>query len=402
MNLTYYVTGWQRITVAIGDAAALLEVCRRRGIPYDGFITRPDGTLSVTVRRPLMKKLTTACRDAGVPFTVTGTGGLPSLFLAFLRRPGLCAGLLLGLVLVFVSGQYVWDIRVSGTEALCARDVKEDLAACGFSVGTSLRGFRADVIENRTLLYDRRLSWISINRKGTVAYVQVRESHYPDDPPAPTPANLVASRGGRIERIELLDGNLLVAAGQEVSEGQLLVSGLYDSERVGYRWTHAKARVYARTARTFFIEIPLTYEASVCRTAADASAEGYDREISLIFFGKEIKFSKKTGNEGVFCDTIESEKNYSLIDGIGFPLSLRTTWFLPVETVTVTRTPAEAEALAYLELSRRLAAIPGGVELLSETITPTLTDTSFRLEVEILCVEDIAREIPFEILPDGE
>ncbi len=398
MNPAYWLSGWREVSAKACDASRLLEVCRSRMIPYDGFSSTPDGDITVRVRCPLMRTLRAACEAAGLPVTVSDARGLPQICRRMSHRAGVCVGLVLGLCLLFISQQVVWDIRVSGTETLTSRDVKETLAACGFTVGSSLRGFAADRVENRALMYDRRLSWISINRRGTVAYVQVREATYPPDHTEDQPANLVASRAGVIERVELLQGNLLVAAGQTVSEGQLLISGLYDSDRVGFRWTHAQGHVYARTVREFHIEIPLAYQQS----RLPAEAEAISKEKTLFFFGKEIKFSKTSGNEGGICDTIKSEKNLSLLPGVGFPVSVRTTWYIPVgdsvsRMVTVTRTPAEAQELAYLELARQIAAIPGGAELLRKTVIPSLTDTAFCLDVTVVCVEDIAREAVFSV-----
>lgn len=398
MTLAHWLAGTRTVTVPADRAADLLEVCRRHGIPYDGFRAGADA-LTVRLTLPALRRLRTAARDVGLPMTVGPLGGLPTVCGHIRRRAGIAVGLFLGLVLVWLSGRYVWDIRIEGTETLSMRDVKDTLSACGFSVGTPLAGFRADVVENRALLYDRRLSWISINRRGTVAYVQVREAVYPpEDTGRDAPANVIALRGGVIERVNLLHGNLLVHAGQTVVPGQLLVSGIFDSERVGFRLTHAEAEVYARTVREMRVEVPLC-----CETRQPLpEMPGNDRiskQTALIFFKKRILFSKKTGNPDGFCDIIESEKVCSLIPGVGFPISIRTTWYVPrgtdAEPVMLTRTPAEAEALAYLELSRRIEDIPG-VELLSETVRPILTEDAFILEVTLTCIENIAAVRPFE------
>ena len=50
-----------------------------------------------------------------------------------------------------------------------------------------------------------------------------------------------------------------------------------------------------------------------------------------------------------------------------------------------------------LELSRRIAAIPGGAELLSKTVCPILTEDAFILDVTLTCVEDIALSVPIRV-----
>ena len=305
-------------------------------------------------------------------------------------------GLLLGLCLLVASSQIVWDVRITGNVTVSSGDIERSLAACGFGVGTPLRGFRADVTENRVLMMDDRLAWISINRRGTVAYVQVREAACApeDDGQNAVASNVVASRPGRIERVELVRGLVVVGKGDTVDEGDLLVSGLYDSNVYGYRWTHAEARVYARTVREFHITVPLTYEQKVYQT----NEKAVSRDVFLKFFSKIIKFSKSTGNEGVLCDTIESERSMGIFSEVGFPLSVRTVWYLPYTVTEATRSPAEAEELAYFELAREIASIPGGVELLQKTVTTHLGESEFRLDCTVVCIEDIGTTRPIDIV----
>ncbi len=394
--LSMFLLGWRPVRVPIGCAAPFLELCRRAGCPYTHF-TCTDEYLSVQMTCAAARRCEAVCARACVPAEFGAVRGLPDLGRRMLQRPGVPVGILLGIVLLWLSGQYVWDIRISGVETLSRREVLDTLASCGFSVGTPLRGFAADRLENRVLLEDRRIAWISVNRRGTVAYVQVREAVYPPAPTEPAPANIVASRPGVIERVELTRGNILVAAGQTVDAGQLLVSGLYDSQTVGVRAVCAEAHIYARTTRREVVEIPLRAQArspsGVAGSDTPAGTEKY-----LIFFGKSIKFSKRTGNQDVVCDTIEQRLDLTLVPGIGFPVAVRTVWYVPAaQPAGYTRTPAEAEALAYLELSRRIAAIPGGAELLSKTVCPILTEDAFILDVTLTCVEDIALSVPIRV-----
>lgn len=393
--LSYTLSGWKILSVSQEDAAALLELCRREGFVYDGFNTTVDGEVSLRFRGRTARAVLAACDACGLPVSIVKTGGLPAFLSRFARRPGLVAGLLLSVVLLVLSTGFVWDVRVSGNTTLSEREVEETLKACGFGVGSSLRGFRADRTQNRALMADHRLSWISINMRGTVAYVQIREATYPPEAEDDTPANLVASRGGQIVRVELTRGNVLVSAGQWVGEGDLLVSGLYDSEQVGLRYTHAEARVYARTVREITVEIPLSYE----QKQYDTENTPIFCEKSLIFFEKTIKFSKKTGNVGGMCDTIRRVSVPFSSLGVGFPISLETKWYLPYTLVQATRTHAEAEELAYLELSRQISAIPGGAEVLSKTITTTHGEDAYVLHCTLTCIEDIAKEQTFEVLP---
>lgn len=396
-SIPYVLAGYRPVSVSREHAAALLELCRRLSIPYEDFRSREDGGIILRFRRRDAERLGRLCSEAGIPLEGGREGGLSRLLRRLGARPGILAGMMAGAVLLAASQGVVWDVRISGNSTVSDREVRESLAACGLAVGTPLRGFRADVTENRVLLCDDRLAWISVNRKGTVAYVEVREAVKPPEIPPEVPRDLVAARGGIIEYIELVEGNVRVTAGQIVGEGDILVSGIYDSAQLGVRLESAKARVFARTTRVFSTEIPLSYSRKVYLTDQGAGGDELWVEKQVIFFGRHIKFSKKTGHTGRFCDTIESEKSWGLGDGVGFPLSTRTVWCLPYTLVPATRTYSEAEELAYFELARYLSAIPGGATLLGKEITLRHGEESLTMTCVLTVVEDIAAERPIQV-----
>ncbi len=395
--LYYYVLGYRTLSTDASHAAELLELCRRSSWAYGNFSTDSCGALFLSFLLPLSREVERRAAAAEIPLSCVREGGLPRHLVRLVRRPGLLAGLLAGILLYVAASFVVWDIRISGNESVSDRAVEDTLAACGFTVGTSLRGLHMDEIENRVLLCDDRLAWISINRRGTVAYVEVREAVHQPPPASDSPADIVASEGGIIERVELSSGNVRVMAGDTVSPGDVLVSGLYDSDRYGVLYTRAEARVYARTARMLTVTIPLSYEQKVYEGENGETFSDMDQEKSLIFFGRHIKFSKKTGNSGIVCDTIEKEVLLSPLSGVGFPLSVRTVYYLPYTVKTATRTYAEAEELAYVELARRISAL-GDVELLQKTVSISRTPDALILSCALVCVEDIAATREIEVV----
>lgn len=398
-SVHYFFAGYRVLSACGKNVASLLEICRIHGLIYEDFRYTEGGGISLRFPLAVARRVEHLCAEQGVPVTRLGEGGFPVMLRGISRRAGLVVGLVLGILLIEAARSVVWDIRISGNETVSNRSVEEALAASGFFVGASLRGFEADKTENDVLMQDDRLAWISINRKGTVAYVEVREKAPRPTSPSEAPCDIVAAIGGVIERVELEEGNVRVYAGQLVGEGQILVSGLYDSMTQGIRITSAKARVYARTTRILSVEIPLRYEQKIYQTALDSTESGFGIEKSLIFFGNHIKFSKKTGNFDEFYDTIIYEDSWGLVPGVGFPISTRTVWYLPYTVVTATRTLAEAEELAYVELARQIRALPGGPELIGKSIVVHHGEKSLTLTCTLTCIEDIGQVRPIEVAP---
>ncbi len=391
LPLYYYLTGYRTLSVDADHTADLLELCRRHAWVYDNFRHLPDGGISLTFPRSVACSVENTAAAMGWPLTRLSSGGLPARLLRLVRRPGLLLGCIAGLILYISGTQLLWDIRIEGNTTISDRSVEDVLAACGFSIGSPLRGFRADVLENRVLLADDRLAWISVNRRGTVAYVELREAAHKPPPLSNAPADLVASVAGIIERVELDEGNVRVSAGQTVSPGDVLVSGIYDSQVEGIRLTRARARIYARTVREWTITIPLSYEQKNYLCTNQETYAEIEQEKYLNFFKKSIKLTKKYRQLPPVCDIIEEEQDLGLFFGVGFPISVRTVWYLPYEITPATRTHAEAEELAYMELARTIAALPGGAELLSKTITVTRTPDALMLRCVLHCIEDIGQ-----------
>ena len=396
-SIPYMIYGHIRVSVSAEHAASLLELCRRYSWTYEDFTNTEEG-ISLRFTLPTARRVVAACQKLGLPLTTGNAGGLPFLLKRLLSRPGLVVGGILSILLILLSQSVLWDIRITGNTTVSDRAIRESLASCGLSVGVPLKSIHADVIENNVLLSDDRLAWLSVNRKGTVAYVEVREAIPKPDTESSVPQNMVAGMGGVIEYVELESGNVRVTAGQLVGEGDVLVSGIYDSTQQGIRLETARARVFARTTRAFSVSIPLTVEQKYYLAPADESNLKIHQEKSVIFFGNHIKFSKKSGNIEGFYDIIDTEESWALVDGVGFPISTRTVRYLPYETVSVTRSYAEAEELAYFELAKYIAALPGGATLLSKTVTVSRGLDALTLQCTLTVIEDIAvpREIQVE------
>jgi similar to stage IV sporulation protein len=220
--------------------------------------------------------------------------------------------------------------------------------------------------------------------------VQIIENKAPPTPPSHKPANLVAAVDGQIESVELLRGNCMVSVGQAVRAGELLVSGIYDSNTVGYRYTRAAGRILARTERTVTVNIPLHYDQ---KESGDPKIDQTD----LNFFGFSIKIFKSTGNLPIGYDIIYKNIELDLPFVSSLPIGWRVTYAVPYEIRAEERTPTEALELAYAALERELAAVSGDVMLLSKEICTEIGEDGVVLTCTLRCIEDIARQIEFEI-----
>ncbi len=390
------LVGYARITLKDrAEAAATLFL--REKINVSAQKKGAEGRLSFCV--PLYEKRKLLRLLERYHFTVESVecGGLPPYLWQFRGRVGLLLGLCAAVAITVSGSLFLWHIRIVGCEtAVSEEEVLELLANEGVEVGSYIPPIDAIVTAQEILLKDDRIAFLAVNIIGTRCEVQVTEAAFPDrSEKDDRPASLSAAYDGLIERIELYDGQVLVRHGEAVRKGQILISGLCEMEEGRWRLTAAAGKVFAKTERTFTVEVPLSEE--VLRPTGEENVQR-----SLIFFKKTIKLFKNSSISSPTYGTIESEDSLTLSDGTPLPIAIGTKRVIAYEKVTLHRTPSEAEVLAAKRMETLAAEELGDAEVLSLTRTVTHSADSVKLTWQVYCIMDIAESVPMTGLPDTQ
>ena len=390
MTLSYALFGGVLLKTDRCNTESLLNLCMTGNLVYKKMRFSGD-CLLFECSMYTASLLLPLARERGINLCIVKKYGLPYILYLYRRRVGIVAGLLIAAALIIVSEQYVWDVRVTGCENMSEESVILQLRDQNFGIGTYIPDTDIDTIENRLLIRSSDIAWISINLKGCVAYVELREKMPEPEVPTKKPANLIASWDGQIESIAAAEGVPMVKIGQHVRRGDLLVSGIYDSRTLPYRYTRASGVVKAKTVRTISVEIPLEYEAKTY------TGEEINKN-TLIFFSKEIKLYRNTGFLGATYDTISTKKVLSLPGGVRLPISLITTSYLPYDTNVSRRSETEATELAYAELDEKInELISNGATLLRKNVVWSSDGERVLLECTVSLLENIAETVEFEV-----
>ncbi len=388
MSPFLFAVGFVRVRVAGARMTEFYEACRKSGVnPRRARRRSAGGDPSFLLTVTATARLSPFLSDGEVLFEEE-RGGVPILLRRLLYRPGMLAGIIAAILLLVASSLFVWDVEISGTEAMSESEVREVLALAGLDRGSFLPALDPDRISLAARQGEARLSFVAVNLRGTVAMVQVREARE-GVLPEKRPANLVARCDGVVTMPLIFAGKCLVSEGEVVRAGQILASGLLESENNGLRMTRAAGQVLARTVHTYEVFVPFSYEEQV-----PMGGEGL--EVSLLFFGFEGKVFKSTGKSGVQCDIIKNVKEFSLPGGRTLPFGLVLTRTVPYTSVSAKRSVAEARALALAELSSRLEADSAGRTLLQKTTEARIDTKGVTLVCTVVAEEDIARVAEFQ------
>lgn len=255
-------------------------------------------------------------------------------------------------------------------------------------LGTFGFGFRSEDLRNHVLLEIPELSWIAVNVSGCQAHVQVRERvPEPEIADRRTPSNLVARRAGLVRSVEALWGEKLVLPGMTVEEGQILISGLEDTEHFGARLSASLGHVRARTWYTLSLRLPKT-------EVRKAAGEGEQTRYALIFGTHRVKFYPGSSIPAAECDTIRERTELRLF-GLRLPVTLERETLRPYArrevplSADALRAKGEAILRAYLE-----STLAEDAEIRSALCTLREEGDTVTVTLRAECEEEIGERVP--------
>lgn len=388
MRFDLFLLGFVEYAVASSDAAVVFEALRQGEFsPKDVRRYEKKGEIRFFITMKSAAKL----QALSLPMTAVRRGGIPVMAKGLAHRPGLICGLFLALALVICARLFVFEVEVEGNGQIPTEELLAELSAAGLSRGSFLPAVDEDAVALALRRGDGRVAFAAVNLRGTVARVQIRESVERTDP-VTTPANLVAKCDGVVVLPLIFEGEVLVREGDVVRAGQILASGVVDSEKHGYRITRAAGQVMARTVHTYTVRVPLCYEEKVY-----TKRTGYD--VDLLFFGFQRKLFKNSGNLTLKCDIIQNINWWTLSNGRSLPVGLSVAKYDEYETRTATRTAIEAREQAQAELKAQLAADSAGRTVLERTVETVSDADGVTLVCTLICEEDIALACEFVVSP---
>ena len=304
------------------------------------------------------------------------------------KRYGIIFGFIFLLSVMMYSSRVVWKIEINGSDGLGDQEIINQLETAGFSLGTYIPGIDYDELHNKILLNSENISWISINIVGNVATVEVKKKIDCEEKNTPLYTNVVAKYDGYIESIVVQQGKKVVKNGDVVKKGEILISGVINSQAEGVRYEQAMGQVKAYVNKTILIEIPFIY------TKKEYTGNKYT-ETCYKIYNFPINFLSKYGNQTLLYDTIEKKEKLCFLGISSIPIEITTVAYYEYVLKEVRLSVSEAVDLAFAELRRELDAQLNGAELIDKEVKTYYDSEAFYIECMLYCLEDIAMEQEF-------
>ncbi len=383
-----YLRGYIVICVDGVFCERFLNICSNRGIFLWNVRRRGKDRICACISIGGFKEIRSIARKTRTHVSIIKRQGVPFILHRYRKRKTALLGVILFFVLLWYLTGHIVGVDIKGNQRIATDEIRNQLKDCGIYYGADVDKIDSKLIKNQMMTNFDDIAWIGINIKGSRAYIEVKERlDTAIRVDADMPCDIVAAKNGVIRLLEVKEGQTLVKTDEFVEKGDLLVSGVVDSKKIGMRYVHSFGEIYAETVYKKTKEYPFKYVEKIY-TGKEK------KRYSLSVMNKKIKLFFKTTQPFENGDTTKDITEYKV------PLSFIPSLFIECEKI-IEYTPEkrvrsldEAVALGETELGRELEREIGrDAEIKNKKTTYAENgEKGVFVTVEYLCLENIAQQ----------
>ncbi len=374
-----------KICVSLEQKSKAISLILKNNLSCIGTAVGPGRQLEIIIRQHHKDRFAKLFNENDIKAEYTEVTGCLKFIESIRGRYGLIFGFVFLILLMFYSSRVVWKIEINGLNTIERDDVINQLDKAGFSLGTYIPSIDYDVLHNNVLKNSKNLSWISVNIVGNVATVEIKEKISKNESIQPTYTNIVAKYDGYVDSIKVINGKRIVTKGSVVKKGDILISGIINSQAEGVRYEHADGQVMAFVNKSILVKVPF-----ITTTKVYTGKKYTDKTYKIYNF--PIKFLSKYGNHSSLYDKIEKKEKLCFLGISNIPIETHTTTYYEYEMKTVELSVSEAVDIAFVQLRNEMDAKLASAELIDKEIKTYYDSDSFYVECVLYCLEDIAEE----------
>jgi len=384
-----YLRGYVIILVKGYFFEKFINICTYRQIFLWDIKRTSSETVLVKMSIKGFKKIRSVAKKTGCGIKIINKKGMPFLINRYRKRKTFVIGAAMFVLIVYFMSSFIWKVEITGFEKLEKGYIESVLASHGVKPGVLKYSINTDRLVNAMMMEIDELAWLSVTLKGTRVKVELIEvKHPPLLVQRDMPCDIVAKSDGIIKSVIVRDGMSLVKAGDTVTKGQILVTGLIPlhNEEGSRRLVHSIADI---TARTWY-EKSEKISVNIIETVRTGNVkEHYCIILSgmeIVVYSPEIEFME--------YEIITIEKDMSIGGHFVLPVSVIIKKYYEIEKTKRQLNIEEAKQLAinkaYDEVKK---IIPQGARIIQKKAKLTYeNDVYTKASVIIECEEEIGIE----------
>ena len=262
--------GYVRLRLHGYSPERFLNLCNARGLEVWGLICNRDGDYEFFMTVEGYRRVKPLVRKAQVRLHITGRFGLPFFIYRHRKRWYYGAGIMAFFMVLYVMSLFIWDIQFEGNYRYTYDTLVRFLDTQDIDYGMLKARINCEDLEASMRTSFPEITWVSARVSGTRLLIHIKENEVLSTIPEKdeTPCDIVASQPGVITSMVVRQGVAQVCVGDEVEEGQVLVSGRVpiigdNEEEINAYMVHADADIVARTVKQYEKTFPLLHQERV-------------------------------------------------------------------------------------------------------------------------------------------
>lgn len=391
-----YIRGYVRIKVWGYSVERLLNLCGNHDILVWEIEDHGDyHTMHISIEgffalKPLLKK-------TGTRVTVLHRYGVPFFMSKMLARKIFVAGLFCCILFWCLASRFIWDIRIEGNYALTEDVLLDYLKERGIHTAMKKSGLQIEPLEQALRKDYELITWTSAQLVGTTLLIRIKENDMPvyeaeEEKERSQGMDLTATQDGVVTYIITRKGVPLVAQGQSVQAGDVLVSGAIpvyneDSTVRKYQFVEADADIVLRYAKNITIEEAVAYEEKLYT--------GETIGIPVLSVGDKALAFRFRGIPYDYYDISEEKKQVQLLDHLYLPVYYGKRTVQEYEIAIKKHTDEEMKALFQERFRKILETFSEkGVQIAKKNVTIKKNDEKWVLSAGLQLEEAAVKRRP--------
>lgn len=383
-----------KIKIFGADKARFLSACVKKDIKFWKYESLGECyELSLKVSDYL--KLIKLRKNYKVKIIRISKAGLPIFFKKYKQPWGLVSGVAVGVLLYIFMYSFYWVIDVPTDGAYTSQEILDAAKEVGVYVGASKAELDPKIAAYELMLELPLLQWASVNNDGCkieIVLTYTEEAPKMQSSDDDIVANLVASKTGLIRSIAVEEGMVEVMVGEAVLQGEVLVTGVWDTNRGYEEWEMKEdpELLFASSRGIIMAETMCSFEVSIADSDTLYSSGTNYKKYSIGFFGLQIPFTFSLVPQGEYSLNIE-QTDVNLL-GTTLPIYLQTTTLTKLSSYEEVITQDKAEEILEILLLKKIDEEMGELgELISmEEIKYSYENGECKASVNCICLENIA------------
>ncbi len=394
-----YLKGYVRIKVWGFSPERFMNLCSNKNILL--WDIKKEGDIyymSISLRgfyklKPIVKK-------TGTKAVILKRCGLPFLVPKVLSRKIFILGLAACVFFWYWSGRYVWDIQIEGNYSITEDIFMDFLEQQNIHVGMPRGQLDIETLEKEIRRQFKEVTWTSAKLEGTLLSIQIKENDAPILPEIPKEAvgsDLYANISGTVVSMIVRNGIPQVAIGDQVSAGDLLVSGsipILGEDGLAYKYQ------YADSDADIMVETTLDYSDNILKNYQEKIYTG--REKKDYFFLLNQKEYCLSNHEHYFRyqDTVTEKQKFRLINNLYLPLIYGKKTHREYYISESTYSKEEAALILEKNCENFLASLEEkGVQIIEKNVKIESSSTRWFLNGTITMISPCGESVEIERMP---